>query len=366
MPMSSFLGLRKFWKETADSYLVHRGIIVVKETFTLMPTNTTGCDSHKVQCFLKQDNDAKERHPGDCKKGWSISAAEIWKSKQTKLVCETKKGASWHFNVFPFVAKVGCNGTGHLRCTWPPWLSKKPTDVSGSGDCDSGEIRFNFPHEMRDKPITFRTPRYSTCPAMKTTTVSARPTESPTTTGAETSEEQSPSMSRIPSVSTEKGTTMTNKRDEKKDGGEEENRTLIIVVSVLGAAFGIAIIVIPAIFIIKWKKDKKEKEEKKEKDMRKIFDEERKRTKLEVDVDHLKAQFKEVKGEPRSLSTKGDRTMSFEANEEMEAWVSFRQKHNMKPLPWQMKLDKQMRSRSEDEKPKRSLWKLFRREHKEP
>ncbi len=101
-------GLADFWKTSEDSYLVHRGYIAVSDKYTLLPKNKTECEKQEVKCSMKQETEVKNVKksdgttiPGSCENGWSITDTEIWNSSTTKIVCETKAEARWHFYVFP-------------------------------------------------------------------------------------------------------------------------------------------------------------------------------------------------------------------------------------------------------------------------
>ncbi len=98
-----FSGLRDFWEEKDDSYLFHRGIIAVKDNFILKPKNGDKCKDQEVTCVLKQGRGQPDiPMEGNCGSGWTIDASDLWNSSGTKLLCETKENARWHFYVFPF------------------------------------------------------------------------------------------------------------------------------------------------------------------------------------------------------------------------------------------------------------------------
>ncbi len=98
-----FSGLRNFWQKGNDSYLFHRGIIAVKEQFTLQPSSTTKCEAQNVTCVLKVGRNQEKILNGRCDSGWSINASDFWNcSHGAKLVCQTQRNAKWHFYVFPF------------------------------------------------------------------------------------------------------------------------------------------------------------------------------------------------------------------------------------------------------------------------
>ncbi len=98
-----FSGLRGFWTDKEDSYLIHRGIIAIKDNFTLQPKNGTLCQERNVSCALKQDRSQDISLDGNCRRGWTIEVLDVWNSSSsTKLVCETQAKAKWHFYVFPF------------------------------------------------------------------------------------------------------------------------------------------------------------------------------------------------------------------------------------------------------------------------
>ncbi|MCP3664264.1 MAG: hypothetical protein GY696_17530, partial [Gammaproteobacteria bacterium] len=91
-----------FW----EGGLLHRGIITVKETFTLKPKNNKTCQNMTVKCSLKNGNTETPPTPveGDCENGWTVNATdpEIRKNNRTKLLCKSDADmVKWHFYIYP-------------------------------------------------------------------------------------------------------------------------------------------------------------------------------------------------------------------------------------------------------------------------